>query len=143
MPKGFSGQDRRRFTRIDEEDLLVCEPFNANSFGGHGDKRMRAFTKSLSEGGILFESDTIFELATLLRLEIDIPGWEKYKPEFRKSSESIGRRPLVVLGKVVRVEDVGGGFFDIGVAFAAVDEGHRMALKKYLERIVKEKGPGR
>jgi hypothetical protein len=95
-------------------------------------KRMHAFTKSLSEGGILFGSDEAFEIGSLLKLELDIPGWEKFKPEFYKGNKPSGRQPLIVLGKVVRIEDVGKGQFDIGVAFTAMDQGHKLALKKYL-----------
>jgi hypothetical protein len=130
----FEGLERRRYIRIHEEDVLVCEPFDVAAFGGKTSKRMHAFTKSLSEGGLLFESDQAFEIGALLKLQVDIPGWEKYKPEFRKGDEPSGRHPFIVLGKVVRIEDVGGGVFDIGVLFTAVDPGHKLALKKYLER---------
>lgn len=46
----------------------------------------------------------------------------------------------MTLGKVVRVEDVGVGSFDIGVAFVALDSGHKLALKKYLEKVSTGKG---
>ncbi|MBF0331256.1 MAG: PilZ domain-containing protein [Candidatus Omnitrophica bacterium] len=130
-----TGFEKRKFVRIPEEDLVVCEPLDLTGFGGATHmitKRMHVFTKSLSAGGILFGSDQLFEIGALLKLELDIPGWEKYKPSFYKGDEPSGRHPLVVIGKVVRVEDVGKGQFDIGVAFAAMDSGHKLALKKYL-----------
>jgi hypothetical protein len=138
MSKIYSGKERRKYVRVDEEDLVVCEPYDIHTFGGSGSTRLSAFTKNLSEGGILFESDTIFDIGMVLRLEIDIPGWEEFKPE-SKGSASSGRQPLIVLAKVVRVEDLGGGFFDIGVAFTAVDSDHQVALRKYLERAIKER----
>lgn len=134
MGKEFEGTDRRRYARVNEEDLLVCEPFDVTALVGAPGQKSHAFTKSLSEGGILFESGTPFSLGSLLKLQIDIPGWEKYKAEFVKSDVPSGRHPFVVLGKVVRVEDVGGGIHDIGVVFLAVDSGHRFALKKYIQR---------
>jgi len=129
--------ERRKYARIHEEDVLVCEPFDASALGGKIGKGRHAFTKSLSEGGILFESAQIFPIGTLLKLELDLPGWEKYKPEFRKHDALPGRLPLVVLGKVVRIEDIGGGEFDIGVLFVALDTGHKLALKKYVARALK------
>ncbi|MFH0753622.1 MAG: PilZ domain-containing protein [Candidatus Omnitrophota bacterium] len=137
MAKEKTGAERRKFIRVPEEDLVVCEPFDVSGFGGASAmvaKRMHAFTKSLSEGGILFESDEVFVIGTLIKLELDIPGWEKYKVEFYKGHVPSGRQPLVVLGKVVRVEDLGHGQFDIGVVFSAMDSGHKLALKKYLDQ---------
>ncbi len=133
MPKIYKNVERRQFIRIDEEDLLVCEPFDPANFSGSIAKRIRTFTKSLSESGILFETNDPYAVGALLKLQIDIPGWEKYKLEFYKADVLSRHQPLVVLGKVVRVEDIGQGRFDIGVVFTAIDSGHRLALKKYLQ----------
>jgi hypothetical protein len=43
-------------------------------------------------------------------------------------------QPLVILDKVMRIEVVGEGRYDIGVAFTAVDSAYRLALKKYFEK---------
>jgi hypothetical protein len=139
MVKEPVGAERRKFVRVAEEDLLTCELFDALALEGVTKKRIHAFTKTLSEGGILFESTEAFDMGAVLKLQIDIPGWEKYKLDFYKGGEATARHPLVALGKVVRVEDVGGGLFDIGVAFVALDSGHKLALKKYLH----EEKPGR
>jgi hypothetical protein len=133
MAKQQPGIERRKFVRVAEEDLLICEPFDAAVFGGDIKKRVHVFTKSLSEGGVLFEAGQIFEIGALLKLQLDIPGWEKYKVEFYKGNAPSGRDLLVALARVVRVEDLGGGNFDIGVAFVALDSGHKVALRKYLE----------
>lgn len=45
---------------------------------------------------------------------------------------------MVILDKVMRIEEVGEGRYDIGVAFTAVDSDHRLALKKCFEK--NEKG---
>jgi len=134
MSKGYSGKERRKFARIEEEDLLICELYDIHRSGGPDTASTSSFTKNVSEGGVLFESDTIFDLGTVLRLEIDIPGWNAYLKGTDRATASSARHPLTVLGKVVRVEDIGDGFFDIGVAFTAVDSEHREALRKYLEQ---------
>ncbi|MFH0753383.1 MAG: PilZ domain-containing protein [Candidatus Omnitrophota bacterium] len=127
--------ERRKFLRIHEEDVLVCEPFDASVLRGDSGKRRHVVSKDLSQGGLLFESREPFEIGTILKLQVDIPGWEKFKTGFIKVNEISGRHPLVTLGKVVRVEDVGAGNFDIGIAFVALDSGHKLALQKYLEKV--------
>ena len=134
MSKGNERVERRKFFRVAEEDLLICEPFDTEAFGGMTGKRMHVFTKDLSEGGVLFEATEPFEIGDLLKLQLDVPGWQKYKLDFYKGDKPSGNEPLVALAKVVRIEDIGGGFFDIGVAFVALDSGHKIALKKYLEK---------
>ena len=56
MAKKYSGTERRRFIRVNEEDLVVCEPFDTADFNGSIAQRTHTFAKSLSENGILFES---------------------------------------------------------------------------------------
>lgn len=51
----------------------------------------------------------------------------------RRTDVISSHQPLVILDKVMRIEGVGEGRYDIGVAFTAVDSDHRLALKKYFE----------
>ena len=69
---------------------------------------------------------------------MDIPGWNKYRNECCKTDVISSHQPLVILDKVMRIEEVGEGRYDIGVAFTAVDSDHRLALKKYFEKNEKE-----
>ncbi|MEI8012917.1 MAG: PilZ domain-containing protein [Candidatus Omnitrophota bacterium] len=133
MPRQNPESEKRKFLRINEEDVLVCEPFDVSVLDGVSVKRAHVVTKDLSEGGLLFESGEAFAIGTILKLQVDIPGWEKYKREFFKADQRLDRQPLIVLAKVVRIEDVGGGHSDVGVAFVALDSGHRLALRKYLK----------
>ncbi len=137
MAKQNAGPERRKFLRVHEEDVTVCEPFDASTLSGASRKRVHVITKDLSQGGLLFESGEAYAIGAILKLEVGIPGWEKFKQEFFKADALSGRHPLVVLGKVVRVEDVGGGNYDIGVVFMALDSGHKIALQKYLEQAAK------
>jgi len=70
----------------------------------------------------------------VLRIEIKIQDWEKFKPEFYKPDKLTVSKPLVAIVKVVRVEDIGGGQYEIGVDFSGMDEGHRIALAKYVKK---------
>ena len=129
----FAGSDRRKYFRLPEEDVLLCEPFTAAALEGSGFGR-HGFTRSLSEGGILFDTDAPFEIGKLLKIELELPGWEKFERKFFRPDAPVDPKPLVVIGKVVRVEDLGNGRYEVGVAFAALDKGHKQALKQYIEK---------
>ncbi|MBF0532283.1 MAG: PilZ domain-containing protein [Candidatus Omnitrophica bacterium] len=128
-------QERRQYVRVAAREVLNCRRFTANAFMAQDvNERISAVTKNLSAGGVLFESPKLFEVGTLLKLEIDLPGWEVFKREFYKKDAISRSEPLIILATVVRVEIIKPEkLFDIGVCFAAIDEGHRWALMQYIE----------
>lgn len=130
---GNKTPERRRFTRIAQEDVFVCETFDMRGLGIGAKKFGHMITKNLSQEGLLFESVEALALGTILKLQVDLPGLEKYKHNFYKADQASGRQPLIVLGKVVRVEDTSSGNFDIGIAFIAVDNTHKFLLKQYFK----------
>ncbi|MCK5579812.1 MAG: PilZ domain-containing protein [Candidatus Omnitrophica bacterium] len=129
--------ERRKYVRIENHDVLKCKRFTANDFGSSQDEEMvRAVLKDLGAGGVLFESDKKIDVGTVLKMEIDVSGWERFKSEFYKSDRMTRKEPLVVLANVVRVEVVEPGRkYDIGVCFSAIDDGHQWALMKYVKRV--------
>jgi hypothetical protein len=132
--KSVPGIERRKYIRLNEENLLVCELVSPGEFEHEtAGEKLYVFTKNLGEGGVLFESDIFFEIGAMLKFEIDIPEWGDGKFEDRKSGASSIKKPFVAIGKVVRAEEIGRHRFDVGVVFAAVDSGQKLALQKYLE----------
>jgi hypothetical protein len=125
-----SASERRKFIRIKKSNALKHVKFQLS--GGAGDA-LQSLSKDLSAGGILFESAVLYAIGDILRLEINVPGWEKFKPEFYKPGLTKSE-PLIVLVKVMRVERVGAGKHDIGCMFVGIDDGHQMALAKYLKQ---------
>ncbi|NLO92307.1 MAG: PilZ domain-containing protein [Elusimicrobia bacterium] len=125
------GQERRKYTRVSVERLLKCEKYSIPRLPEQ--ERQQLTTKNLSGGGLLFVSKQQLKLGDLLRLEIDLSGWEKYKPEFYKPEATASSKPLVILASVTRIEALNDGTFEIGVAFSGMDEGHRVALVKFLK----------
>ena len=129
-----SGSERRKFLRIDEGSVLSCEecviPRTSQKFS--------VVSKDISAGGLLFSAPAPVDLGTVLRFEVSIAGWQKFKPEFRKSEQIDDKTPLVALGTVVRVEHMNDGTYEIGVRLDGVDEGHRMALEQYVKSRAKE-----
>jgi len=93
---------------------------------------LQSLSKDLSAGGLLFESSDLYAEGDILRLEIDLPGWEKFKPEFFKPHISKSG-PVIALVKVLRVKRVDFGRYEIAALFVGIDEGHQMALVKYVK----------
>jgi len=121
--------DRRKYVRIPAQHVLRCERYTIPRVA----ERKEATSLNLSAGGILFVSAAEFKKGELLRIELELDNWEKYKAEFYKPDQTASSRPFVVIGTVVHSEKRQDEKFDIGVNFSGMDEGHRWALMKYLK----------
>ncbi|MBF0385270.1 MAG: PilZ domain-containing protein [Candidatus Omnitrophica bacterium] len=126
--------ERRAYARLEAKDIVNCSKFSAKELFSAGiSLDLRAVTKNISGGGVLFESDEKMEVGDLLKIEISLNGWDKFKQEFYRPDNMTVSPPLVVLGTVVRVESIPDeNKFDIGVCFAAIDSGHKFSLIKYI-----------
>jgi hypothetical protein len=94
--------------------------------------------KNYSPGGALFESKTPYSLGDILKLEITIPGWQRYKNEFYREDRTSRPEPVVILACVLRVEVlVPDQLYEIGVQFVGIDEGDRWALVKQIKTQLK------
>ena len=122
--------EKRIYIRIDEQDVIHCEKY---SIPRDENSQIEGMTKNISGGGVLFTSKTPFEVGQILRLEISLAGWERFKIEFYKEDRLAHSKPIIVLATVVRVELMEDGLYDIGVCFAGIDEGHKWALLKYID----------
>ena len=134
MHQSYNGQDRRRYLRIPEKDLLSHEPLLVRAADAEGVHKKRAITRDLSRGGILFHAEAPFPMGTYMRLQFYVHDWERHKLAFYREQD-LERGPFTVIGKVVRIEVLGSMRFDIGVEFVAVDEAHKRALRDYLKKI--------
>ena len=86
----------------------------------------------ISAGGLLLNSPRELALETLLKLEIRVPGWGKHQGHFGPAHEA-DLRPLVAVGKVVRVEHLESGEYELGVKFLNVYPDDQAALLKFIE----------
>ncbi len=130
-------EERRKYYRMPVDHLLEFREYCLSE--GQDDLKMSNL-KNISGGGVLFESDSVLPVGTLLKMKLKIPGWQKHKTEFLKHDRDSTIEPLVALGHVVRVEEMEDGKnYEIGVFFECVDDDHRNALIKYIEEL-KESG---
>lgn len=138
--KSEERKERRKYIRIPAKHILECKRFTAEDLiseevGNH----IRSITRNCSAGGVLFETNTRFYIGELLEIEINIPGWEKFKAEFYKGDAISSEKPLIVLATVIRVDTVEPNTrYEIGVCFSAIDKGHEWAILKYINQKIKE-----
>lgn len=96
-----------------------------------------AESKDISAGGVLFSSDHAYQVGDIIRMELHITGWENFKSIPAMQQQNIKKLPVLVLGKVMRVEEVDSKNFDIGVAFVGIDDVQQQALLKFISHHMK------
>jgi c-di-GMP-binding flagellar brake protein YcgR len=128
--------ERRKYVRLSSQNLLRCEVYRIPE--GDAPAKKEAMSKNISAGGVLFESAVKYDIGEVLKLEIKLTGWSKYKPEFYKPDALSASEPLVALGNVVRIEALENGMYDVGLCLSGIDEGHQMAVEKFIAERLKE-----
>jgi len=123
------GADKREYVRLPEEFALSFKPLE---FPLDDQVEMESTMKDVSGGGILFESDTLIELGTILQVEVNLEGWYRHRSSFFKSTKEKVNEPLTVIGEVVRVEKFDDETYDIGVKFTNVYDDDLKSLLKYI-----------
>jgi len=134
MDKFQQPDDRRKFIRVSKENIVYvseCDVREELNLQEQSEK-IKCQTKDLSAGGLLFESSKLFEIGKILKLEIILPHWEKYKETLFKNQFAYPTKPFLVLGRVVRVEVLNDNLFDIGISFVGIEETWRNILSEYI-----------
>lgn len=141
MPEEAENQiEKRKYIRIRAQHMLMHEKYILNPLDD--EELVEGLLGNYSAGGVLFESKTKYNIGDLLKLEISIPGWEQFKNEFYKEDAITPSRPIIVLAKIIHVENiVVDELYDIGVCFVGIDENHRWALMKQIDAESKKQKP--
>jgi diguanylate cyclase (GGDEF)-like protein len=112
-------ENRRRFIRVGFiTDIHVSELDSQEEIDVVGIK-----STDLSTGGILFKSSHSIDMGTQVQLEIPT---------------GMAGEPLLVVGTVVRVENLGSNQFDIGISFIKVDGSARNELSRCIRKCICE-----
>ncbi len=120
--------ERRQFTRI---PLGATVGFQELTFSGAPEPARSVF-KDVSAGGLLLSAPREYPLGTLLKLEVQIPGWGRHQGGFGSASDK-DTRPLGAIGQVVRIEQMDAGDFELGIKFINVYPDDWAALLKFIE----------
>lgn len=133
-----SSSDRRQYIRIPVSCVVKFEEFFIDK--DNPAQTQEVDVKDLSAGGILLQTPKEYSLGDVLRVELRLPGWERYKPEFIKPGrEEKQNNALLALASVVRVELLADGEYEVGIRLTGIDDGHRLALERFIFEMVKEK----
>ncbi len=114
-------QDKRRYLRINFGESVKVE-----ILGSQETPDIISKSKNLSMAGILFENEFPLEIGCKVKLSVVIGEAES---------------PFLLIGTVVRVENIENGLYDIGIAFLElhqeVQNGISQHITDYLERMTK------
>jgi hypothetical protein len=99
-----------------------------------------ASTKNLSEKGLCFTANELYETGTILQLAVDLRGWQHYLNNIRSIVDtSSAYKPLTAVAEVMwsreLTEEEGKGY-EMGVQFKDIYEDDLMAFKQYLDRLL-------
>jgi len=129
-----NSSNKRRYRRLPKSSALKISTL---SFSGKTDEDNVVY-KDVGGGGILFESGALYNIGTLLKLKVDVPGWGKFINNFKRPEEN-DKKVLTAIGEVVRVEEINKDkLYEIGVKFVNLHENDFKALMKYIDSIVEK-----
>ena len=129
MQDHYHGKENREFFRYKHEKPVYYRNVGVPSQGGQAAKSLEAISKNLSASGLLFTTELVPELSSIVVIELDYRT-TKICHEIEAKALMISNK---LIGKVVRIEDAGEGFYDIGVAFIKKSEAISPELKSMIQ----------
>ncbi len=114
----YKGEEKRQFLRCNYEKFFNYNAVNLSKDKNFMSSLINAVTRNLSGSGMLFSTTEAPQLSSLLVLDLDYRT-ARVCEEVDKNALIVNNR---VLGKVVRIEERGGGVYDVGVAFVIKSE---------------------
>ena len=130
MPDKDNGANRREFDRLERRYEIQIKEFSYPESGSY----QKARIIDISGGGLQIESKAFFKEGTLLKVEMNFTGWQRYTPRFLKYFGNAAEQPLVVLTEVVRCKAITvGDKYEIATKFSGIDESERNALIRFIK----------
>ncbi len=113
--------ERRKFIRVDTPVLIE---FSDPATG----KTQRSFTQDISESGLRFSTETVFQIGQELTLALSLPFYES---------------AMKATGQVVWIREIsrlGGLQFEVGIRFLWIEDPDRHRLVRHLEVLLSRSG---
>lgn len=117
--------ERRKFLRLAKKYSLRHSRYVPINFD---DEVIESTTLNISAGGLLFASTEKYDLSELLRLEIEIPDWQKFIPGGFAEKGLPPGGPFAAKGIVTRTEYFAVNHYHIAVSFVGLDRQELWAL---------------
>lgn len=115
------------------KDFVVT--YNELSMGSGEREKFTSKLINISVHNILFESEKKYTDGTVIKLEFQMPRWEKFSPEFMKFDRTSISKPFVAIGQVGQVWEYEKDRYLLGVELKNVDTTHSEALRRYLAHL--------
>ncbi len=125
-------QEKRAYYRLPKETIVKCKKIEYSD----NIKEEEVKTKNISANGLLLVSKTPYNIGDYLKISVTLPLMHKYKTSVQKLMVNPYEEPLVVIGKVVRVEKFDNKY-EIGIMFEGIYEDDFNALLNYIEDVKK------
>ena len=129
MYEHYSGKEKREFFRYKHEKPIYFKNMGVPSKGGKAAKSLQAISKNLSATGLLFTTELVPEMSSVVMIELDYRTSQICR-EIESKAMIIDNK---LVGKIVRIEDAGEGLYDIGVAFIRKTESIPPELKRMIQ----------
>lgn len=113
MPADNPFNEKREFIRFQCKHPVQYKVVYAPKGRHHASKVIDGVTKNLSAAGILFKTNFLPELSSIITLELDY----RTTGICQEIEENVFIVGNTLIGKVVRIEDNGDGSYNIGIAF--------------------------
>lgn len=118
MSENPAGKERREFLRYTHEKPVQYKILNPVTDKAASAKFIDAVSRNLSVSGVLFTSNVLPEIASIVMIDLDTRTCNICR-EIERHALAVGNK---LIGKIVRVEESGGGQYDVGVAFVKKSE---------------------
>lgn len=129
MVESYEGKERREFFRYKHEKPVQYKVLDTSSDKDASAKFMDAISKNLSISGVLFTSNYLPKISSILVLDLDYRT-SRICQEIEKRALMVGDK---MVGKVVRIEESGNGLYDVGVAFVKKSDKLPKDIKELLK----------
>ncbi len=126
MDFSYTGNmERRKFLRLSHKYAL-----RHSRYAPHDPENSVSVSETLNigGGGLLFVSSTKYDVCDLLKLEIHIPGWEKFIPNVSQKDVVKEGGPFLAKAIVTRVDSTGPGAYRVAAGFVDLDRQEIWAL---------------
>ena len=124
MPK----KNKRKFKRAQSKYALKCQPYPLKE----GKEGTYVICNDISADGILFTSLVVFKTKQKLKLDLKLPGWDKFWEKLYKKKH-LQTDTYSMVAKVVRIVDIGDNVYQIAAHFISKNNAKQKALLKYIK----------
>lgn len=129
MQQHYHGKEKREFFRYKHEKPVYYKNLGVPSNVNKRDKSLTAISKNLSASGLLFTTELVPELSSVVVIDLDYRT-SRICREIESKAMMLDNK---LVGKVVRIEEAGDGFYDIGIAFIKKTDAVPPELKSMMQ----------